>query len=58
MNGRIERIRTIDDLVEWLHLFVQPANAQILLDFLEYLQENAGLTLYGYVRRDFRRQGH
>ena len=36
-------------VLEWLPLFAQPANAQILLDSLEYLQENAGLTLYGYV---------
>lgn len=35
--------------VQWLPIFSQPANAQILLDALTYLRENAGLILYGYV---------
>ncbi len=35
--------------LQWLPLFAQPANARILLDSLEYLQSEAGLTLYGYV---------
>jgi hypothetical protein len=33
----------------WLPLFAQPANARILLDSLQYLQTQGGLTLYGYV---------
>lgn len=35
--------------VQWLPIFAQPANAQILLDSLQYLQEQCRLTLYGYV---------
>lgn len=33
----------------WLPLFAQPANAQILLDSLQILQDQVRLTLYGYV---------
>lgn len=36
-------------VLEWLPLFAQPANAQILLDALAFLQDGGGLTLYGYV---------
>jgi REP element-mobilizing transposase RayT len=36
-------------VLQWLPLFAQPANAQILLDALFYLQREGGLTLYGYV---------
>ncbi len=35
--------------LQWLPLFAQPAHARILLDSLQYLQSEAGLTLYGYV---------
>jgi len=34
---------------QWLPLFAQPANAQILLDALRYLQREGRLTLYGCV---------
>ena len=36
-------------VLEWLPLFAQPANVQILLDSLKYLQGEGRLTLYGYV---------
>jgi REP element-mobilizing transposase RayT len=36
-------------ILEWLPLFAQPANAQILLDSLSFLQAEGRLTLYGYV---------
>lgn len=36
-------------VLEWLPLFAQPANAQILLDSLQYLQSETALKLYGYV---------
>ena len=36
-------------VLQWLPLFAQPANARILLDSLDYLQREGGLTLYGYV---------
>lgn len=36
-------------VLEWLPLFAQPANAQILLDSLQFLQDEQRLTLYGYV---------
>jgi putative transposase len=36
-------------VVQWLPLFAQPANAQILLDALGYLQREGGLSLHGYV---------
>jgi putative transposase len=36
-------------VLEWLPLFAQPANVQILLDSLKYLQGQGRLTLYGYV---------
>jgi putative transposase len=36
-------------VLQWLPLFAQPANAQILLNSLAYLQRKGGLTLYGYV---------
>jgi len=36
-------------IVQWLPLFSHPANARILLDALAYLQQDAGMTLYGYV---------
>lgn len=36
-------------MLEWLPLFAQPANVQILFDSLRYLQEQGRLTLYGYA---------
>lgn len=36
-------------VVQWLPLFAQPANVQILLDCLRYQREAHGLLLYGYV---------
>jgi REP element-mobilizing transposase RayT len=36
-------------VLEWLPLFAQPANVQILLDSLTYLRGEGRLTLYGYV---------
>ena len=36
-------------VLEWLPLFAQPANAQILLNSLQFLQDEQRLTLYGYV---------
>jgi len=36
-------------VLEWLPLFAQPANARILLDSLQFLQDQQRLTLYGYV---------
>ena len=36
-------------VVQWLPLFAQPANAQILLDSLTYLAREQGLRLHGYV---------
>jgi REP element-mobilizing transposase RayT len=35
--------------IEWLPVFAQPANANILLDSLSFLQARGRLTLYGYV---------
>ncbi len=36
-------------VVQWLAVFAQPANANILLDSLTFLQRERGLKLYGYV---------
>jgi putative transposase len=36
-------------VLEWLPLFAQPANVQILFDSLQFLKEQGRLTLYGYV---------
>ncbi len=36
-------------VLQWLPLFAQPANAQILLDLLSFLQAHGRLTPYGYV---------
>ena len=36
-------------VLEWLPLFAQPANAKILLDSLQFLQDQDRLTLHGYV---------
>ena len=36
-------------VLQWLPLFAQPANAQILLDSLMFLQNQDRLVLYGYV---------
>lgn len=36
-------------IIQWLALFAQPANAQIVLDSLGFLQRERGLRLYGYV---------
>lgn len=36
-------------VLQWLPLFAQSANVQILLDSLRYLQDQGRLTLYGYV---------
>jgi putative transposase len=36
-------------VVQWLPLFAQPANAQIVLDALGHLQREGRLTLHGYV---------
>ncbi|WP_200330951.1 transposase [Thiocystis violacea] len=36
-------------VVQWLPVFAQPANAQILLDSLQHLQAQSRLSLYGYV---------
>ena len=36
-------------VLEWLPLFAQPANAQILLDSLQFLQDQERLRLHGYV---------
>ena len=36
-------------VVEWLPVFAQPANAQLLLDSLQFLQNQNRLVLYGYV---------
>jgi putative transposase len=36
-------------VLQWLPLFARPANAQILLESLEFLREQGRLHLYGYV---------
>jgi len=36
-------------VLQWLPLFAQPANVQILLDSLKFLQSQDRLILYGYV---------
>ncbi len=36
-------------VLQWLPLFAQSANVQILSDSLRYLQDQGRLTLYGYV---------
>jgi len=36
-------------VLQWLPLFAQPANVQILLDSLRFLQSQDRLLLYGYV---------
>ena len=36
-------------VLQWLPLFAQPANVQILLDSLRFLQNEDRLVLYGYV---------
>ena len=36
-------------VLQWLPLFAQPANAEILLDSLDYLRREGELKLYGYV---------
>jgi REP element-mobilizing transposase RayT len=36
-------------VIAWLPLFAQPANAEILLDALRFLQREGGLRLQGYV---------
>jgi len=36
-------------VLEWLPLFAQQANARILLDSLQFLQDQRRLTLYAYV---------
>jgi REP element-mobilizing transposase RayT len=36
-------------VVQWLPVFSQPANVQILLDSLAFLQREQALVLYGYV---------
>ncbi len=36
-------------VIEWLPLFAQPANVQVLYDSLKYLQAEHRLQLFGYV---------
>jgi REP element-mobilizing transposase RayT len=36
-------------VVEWLPVFTRPSAVQILLESWQYLRENDGLRLYGYV---------
>jgi putative transposase len=36
-------------VLQWLPLFAHRTNAQVLLDALQHLQDEAGLKLYGYV---------
>ena len=36
-------------IVQWLPMFSQPANVQILFDSIAFLQREQGLVLYGYV---------
>jgi len=36
-------------IVQWLPMFTQPANVQILFDSIAFLQRERGLVLYGYV---------
>ena len=36
-------------VMEWLPVFTRPATVQIILDSWQYLRENDGLRLYGYV---------
>jgi len=36
-------------VLEWLPLFSQPANVEILFSALRFLQQESGVTLFGYV---------